>query len=186
MARIENHKIELKNGTIVEIGSACSGDEESLLKFGQISVLDHDYQAMYPDEFNITLEQEFKFVEDHLQAPNKLALVARIESKVIAMLNFDPVTRLRKMAHIVTLGAGVLKEHRNLGIGQIMMNEALDWVKNNTQYEKVELRVLASNERAIHMYKKLGFVEEARLKKEFKFSDTDYRDDVFMALFIER
>lgn len=186
MGLVKDYSVILKNGKTIEIGSAKIEDEESLLKFGQTSILDHEYQAMFPDEFTITIEQEKEFINSHRELSNKLALVARDGKKVIAMLNFGPVTRLRKMAHIVNFGAGVLKEYRGLGIGQIMMNKALDWIKNETSYEKIELRVIGSNERAIYIYKKYGFIEEGRLKNEFKFSDSDYRDDVLMALYIER
>jgi RimJ/RimL family protein N-acetyltransferase len=44
----------------------------------------------------------------------------------------------------------------------------------------VSLAVLATNERAIAVYKKLGFVEEGRRIKEIKIGPSQYIDDVLM------
>ena len=186
MAFVENENVDIKNGITVEIGSAVNEDAESLLVYGQSVSEDHEFQAMYPDEFSITLEQEYKFIEENTSSENKLALVARVDGEVIAMINLHPISRLRKMAHVVSLGIGIKKDYRDSGLGQKLFSKALDWVKNSTDYEKIEFGVLSSNSRAIHLYKKFGCTEEACQKNVFKFGESDYRDNLIMSLFVKR
>jgi len=62
------------------------------------------------------------------------------------------------------------------------MNELIDWAKNNPGVEKVCLSVHANNERAINLYKSLGFVQEGYLKKDLRFPDGSYIDTVLMAM----
>jgi RimJ/RimL family protein N-acetyltransferase len=65
-----------------------------------------------------------------------------------------------------------------------MMREMIQATKTNPSIEKIELRVLSTNTRAIAVYKKLGFQEAGRSKNGFKFGPNDYRDDIFMELFL--
>jgi ribosomal protein S18 acetylase RimI-like enzyme len=44
----------------------------------------------------------------------------------------------------------------------------------------VSLGVFSTNQRAISLYKKMGFVEEGRKIKEFKMSEREYVDDIIM------
>jgi RimJ/RimL family protein N-acetyltransferase len=147
---------------------------------------DHEFQAMYADEFSITLEDEYKFIDGYSNSENQLALVARKDGKVISMVNLQPISRFRKMSHIVSLGIGVLKEYRDCGLGLKLMEKAIDWIDKNTSYEKLEFSVLSTNKRAIHVYKKLGLQEEGQISKRFKFSEDDYRDDIVMGMFFKR
>jgi RimJ/RimL family protein N-acetyltransferase len=178
--------VQTKSGLEVEIEHAKKEDAKSLLEHGQTITQEHEYQAMFPDEFKITLEDELKFIDTYRVADNRLALVARVDGEVIGMVNLQPLSRLRKRSHLVGLGAGVAKEYRNSGLGTKLMECAIEWIEKETSYEKLEVRVLSTNERAIHLYKKLGCTEEARRVREFKFSDGDYRDDVVLVKFFER
>lgn len=50
--------------------------------------------------------------------------------------------------------------------------------------EKIELNVRTSNVQAIALYKKMGFLEEGRLKRRFK-TEIGYIDDILMALHVK-
>lgn len=172
-------------GEPVIVESAKEIDAESLWSFGVALAQEHEFQAMFPDEFTIKVEDEPKFIKDCEEHPCKLALVARTQQgKVVGLCTIMPVSRYRKMLHVAVTTIGVLSQYRNKKLGQILLTEALSVAKENSTIEKIGLRVLSTNTRAIALYKKLGFVEVGRLKKEFKFSQDDYRDDVLMELLL--
>ena len=56
--------------------------------------------------------------------------------------------------------------------------------RSNPRVEKIELNVRSSNEAAMAVYRALGFVEEGRMTKRIKVAPGDYRDDVYMALWV--
>jgi ribosomal protein S18 acetylase RimI-like enzyme len=84
------------------------------------------------------------------------------------------------MRHVGTLGMGVLKDFRGRGIGRRLIEET---IAQATQlgFEKLELTVHASNERAIALYRRVGFTEEGRRKRGW-FVDGIYDDLILMAL----
>ena len=50
--------------------------------------------------------------------------------------------------------------------------------------EKIELRVRASNDRALALYRRVGFVEEGRFSRRIKLGPDTYLDDVAMGLWV--
>lgn len=178
-------KILLADKAEIYLESAQLSDGPSLWQMGHTVAQDHEFQAMYPDEFHIKPEDEPKFIQDNEEHPCKLALLARSSrGEVVGMCNMGPASRLRKMSHIVSTGIGILPQYRDKKLGPIMMMEAIQTIKLNPSIEKIELHVLSTNMRAIALYQKLGFKEAGRSKNGFKFGTNDYRDDEFMELFL--
>lgn len=74
----------------------------------------------------------------------------------------------------------ILNEYRGLGIGKRLLEQLLKWAELNPHIEKISLGVFSTNESAIALYKKMGFVEEGRKINEIKLNDKQYIDDVLM------
>jgi RimJ/RimL family protein N-acetyltransferase len=72
-----------------------------------------------------------------------------------------------------------------LGVGAALLQVLLDWAKAEPDLERIELSVFAHNEGAIRLYRKLGFVEEARLLRAFKLADGSYYDEVMMVQWVK-
>ena len=47
-------------------------------------------------------------------------------------------------------------------------------------YEQVELEVVDGNDRAKHLYEKMGFKEIGRVARSLKYDDGSYRDEICM------
>lgn len=91
---------------------------------------------------------------------------------------------LAATSHVVALTIAVHEGHQGRGVGRALMNELLRWARSNSKVEKVELQVRSSNERAIALYRSLGFVEEGRKTRRLKIGTDEYLDDVYMALWV--
>ena len=76
----------------------------------------------------------------------------------------------------VTIGMDIAEEFRGNGLGSKAYREFIDVMKSYSDIRKLNLEVLDSNDRAIHIYEKLGFVEKSR----YKFNDTT--DSIKMTL----
>lgn len=62
------------------------------------------------------------------------------------------------------------------GVGHALMEVLLTWANEHPQIEKVILQVLVTNERAIRLYQKFGFVVEGRHIKAIRQPDGRYVD----------
>lgn len=82
------------------------------------------------------------------------------------------------MKHIGILGMGLLKEYRGKGIGQQLLEKAIEHAALHNGVEKVELEVYASNEAAINLYKKMGFEIEGLRVMARKLDG--YYDDIML------
>jgi ribosomal protein S18 acetylase RimI-like enzyme len=87
-------------------------------------------------------------------------------------------------SHVVRLTIAVHEGHQGRGVGRALMNELLHWAQSTPHVEKVELQVRSSNQRAIALYRSLGFVEEGRKTRRLKIGPDQYLDDVYMALWV--
>lgn len=82
-------------------------------------------------------------------------------------------------SHTGELGVSVEKGHRNMGLGTKMIRLALKEAKK-AGIKLVWLRVFANNYGAIGLYKRLGFMKEAALRKRLSYKGR-YVDSVIMS-----
>ena len=108
-------------------------------------------------------------------------LVARANDKVVGGANLMPFNG--KRAHIAEFGVYILKTHRNLGLGTIILEEFIE-VARNSGYQALQLSTFSTNRRAIHVYKKCGFKKCGKLSRDIKFADGTYANRVIMELLL--
>ncbi len=109
----------------------------------------------------------------------------RGETRIGGVISFFAQPRVR-IRHRGRLGIGVQPPYRGMGVGEALLNTLLAWAAAEPELERVELSVFGHNTRAINLYRKLGFVEEARLQRAYKLSDGTYYDDVMMVKWINQ
>ena len=85
-----------------------------------------------------------------------------------------------RMRHVGTVGLFVHTDYQNQGVGTALMKAVLDLADNWLMLVRVELEVFADNERAIHLYEKLGFEKEG-LMRMTTVRNGRYVDDYKMA-----
>ncbi|MGD8416999.1 MAG: GNAT family N-acetyltransferase [Pseudomonadales bacterium] len=113
-----------------------------------------------------------------------LYTVAERDGVVIGHLLLDPLP-LAQLAHVCTLNVVVYPNATDRGIGRALLEHAIAWSRRNRAVEKIELHVRAGNERAIHLYRSLGFQEEGRIRRRVKLATGAYEDDLVMGLFVD-
>lgn len=143
-----------------------------------------EFFVLQPDEFPETEEQEWKWLQDHLNHPGQIVLLAEVSGTIIGNISFENGSH-RRVAHRGTLGIAVVQEWRKQGIGTAMMESLLKWATANPLIEKICLEVFTTNSNAIRLYRKLGFVEEGLRLKDIKFGPGRYVDTVSMVKFVE-
>lgn len=112
--------------------------------------------------------------------PNDHHFVAILEDGTVigaAGLHLEGNPRMR---HVGSVGLFVHTDYQNAGVGTALLKTLLDLADNWLMLVRVELTVFADNERAIHLYEKLGFEKEG-LKRMTTVRDGKYADEYMMA-----
>lgn len=119
-------------------------------------------------------------IED-TESPQNLFLVCEVGERIAGFSRCEGKS-LKRIAHKVEFGVGVLQEFWGYGIGKNLLKESIRWADDN-DIKKITLNVLETNEKAIKLYKKNGFEVEGVLKSDKLLSDGCYYDTVVMGRF---
>jgi len=156
-------------------------DAEALIAFRQVITNEADNNIVWePGEFNRTVEEEARLVEEIAAADNSIMLIVEVAGRIVGMLGCHGGKR-RANRHSAALGITLLKEYRGQGIGTRLMESVIEWAKGGGVLTRIELEVYPHNARAIHLYEKCGFVVEG-VRRNAYIKSGRYRDVVMMAL----
>ncbi|WP_010632839.1 GNAT family N-acetyltransferase [Sporolactobacillus vineae] len=153
--------------------------ESDLFRIYQSIINEKVYLLTDPAEFYMS-EADFGNRMESLSSSGRENTWIALANGLPAGFLFVQSSSKHHLQHVGSFGIGVLAEYRGKGIGQALIVKMLDWAKKNNLIEKVALGVFSINQAAIHLYKKMGFVEEGRKVNEIKFSQGHYADDVLM------
>ncbi len=81
------------------------------------------------------------------------------------------------------LGMAVAREWRGRGVGTALLAAAIDWAREQGLH-KLSLSVFPHNAAAIALYRKFGFVEEGRRRKQYRRASGELWDSVDMGLLL--
>lgn len=137
------------------------------------------------DEFTVTVERQREKIREFLEAPGCLMLVAEENGTLVGEINFHSPER-RRLRHRGEVGLSVAQEWRGRGVGRVMLEAVIGWCTAHPVIEKINLKVFAINERAIALYRSLGFAEEGRRVREIRLPSGQFSDDILMALFVKK
>lgn len=171
-------------GETITIRSATLDDAASMLASARAVMRDSDNLAYHPEEFTLTVEQERQWIAARLENPCAIVLVAVHGDRVIGCLDFRH-DGMRKSAHRGSFGVALQRAWCGKGIGTVMMHMMLDWAAAHPVIEKVGLSVFSTNERAIALYRRLGFTEVGRCPRHYRLGPDKYADNVIMAKFVK-
>jgi len=183
MATIATKAFTSKTGDHFTVRSARPDDAALLIAYVKAITQESDHLIIQSDEFQNTEEEERQWIQKRVDGHGKIAIVAEVSRRVIGLLDFDNGSR-KRIAHHGTLGMTVRKEWRGRGVGTALLQCFIEWAEANPLIEKVGLGVFASNEAAIRLYRKFGFVEEGRQPKEVKMGPNEYEDVILMYRFV--
>jgi ribosomal protein S18 acetylase RimI-like enzyme len=159
------HNVILNNNIEVTIREATKEDAQNMIDFYNIVGGETDFLSFGVNEFKRELQEYEEYITATSKEPNSIMLLALIDSEIISIATINS-SQKERTKHVGTLGIVISKKYTGLGLGRILMNDLIDWAKQNGVTKKVSLVTNESNTIAIELYKKLGFEVEGLLKKE--------------------
>lgn len=98
---------------------------------------------------------------------------------LISLLDINSINRSAEL-HIMIGGA----ENRGKGVGTFAVNAMVEHAFLNLNLRRIELGVLETNLTAIHLYEKVGFVQEG-IKRQSNYKNGNYINMIMMGLLRE-
>lgn len=181
--KLEERSVTLRDGTLALLRSPQPSDAERLNAYLRLTSAETHFMVRYPEECIQSTEAAQKRLQAMLDSERSFMLAAFIDGELVGNCGVNEIADRLKMRHRAELGISIKKKAWGLGLGTILISCALEQAKENG-FTQVELGVFADNERAIYLYRKLGFTEMGRIPKAFCLKDGTYRDEAQMVKFL--
>ena len=173
--------VHLKDGRSCVIRNGTGQDGQALLSIFILTHAQTDFLLTYPDEANMTPEQEAVFLKERTESTDEIELLAEVDGIVVGSAGIGHIGRKDKLKHRAEFGISVDKAYWGLGIGRALTKAAIECAKK-AGYEQLELEVVAENTSAVSLYQSVGFVEYGRNPKGFRSRLTGWQELVLMRL----
>ena len=173
--------ITLKNGRPCLLRNAAQEDGAAVLDNFLRTHAETDYLLTYPDECTMDAAQEGRYLREKAESGDEIEIVAVVDGVIAGTAGIDAVGRRCKIRHRAEFGVSVLRDFWGLGIGQALTQSCIECAKN-AGYRQLELSVVAENNAALALYRKLGFLECGRNPRGFRSRITGDQELVSMRL----
>lgn len=107
-------------------------------------------------------------------------LLAEREGQMLGSAGLHPAGTALRRRHAAVLGISVAPEAQGQGVGRALLQALCDYADRWGQILRLELTVFADNERAIRLYRSLGFEHEGT-HRGYALRDGAYADVLSMA-----
>ena len=161
-------------------------DAQIVFDFLSMTVTEAPFIYMSNEDFQstMTMEKEVLFLDQLDKAKSGVTLIALYEGRVIGNIDLRANVR-RRIKHRASFGMSVLPDFRSEGIGRILLEQLIEFAKQNEDIKKLELGVIEKNISALRLYESLGFQEEGRSLKGFYSDKGEYLDEILMELWVK-
>lgn len=174
-------KITLKDGEECILRSGTAEDALAVLDNFILTHGQTEFLTTYPDETDITLDQEREYLRGKAESPCEVSLLAEVGGVVAGTAGVDRIGRAEKLRHRASFGISIDKAWWGRGIGRALTEACIECAAA-AGYLQLELEVVADNERALRLYRGAGFREYGRNPKGFRTRDGRWQENLFMAL----
>lgn len=140
----------------------------------------------YMDDPGVCVEQEEKYVNNFITDPKLAMFCILYNNRYIGNFSYLIGDKFWN-SHCATFGAGILAKYTNIGIASKLIPVMMEFAKQSG-VQVMLLSAAAANERAVHVYRKVGFTEYGRVPGGYKYRSLDgevyYTDDILMLKYL--
>ena len=176
-----NETVTLKDGRSCLVRNAEGRDVRAVLDSYLLTHAQTDFLASYPEESSLTEEQEREFLEKRAESGREAQLAAEIGGVLAGTAGIYCVRDGIKTRHRACFGISVDRAWWGLGVGRALTEACIRcaWAAG---YSQLELEAVADNDRALSLYRSVGFVEYGRNPRGFRTREGNWQELVLMRL----
>lgn len=180
-----NRTVTLKDGRDCVIRNGTEQDAERVLDNFIRTHGQTEFLSTYADETTFTPEQERAFLKQKEDSAREIELIAEIDGTIAGTACVNSYRVAEKTRHRATFGISIDRAFWGIGIGRALTEACIECAKS-VGYTQMELGVIAGNERAIGLYRSVGFAEYGRMPKAFMTRSGRWQENVLMLLDLDR
>ncbi len=148
-------QITLKDGCPATIRNPRESDALAMIDYLKTCARETDFLLFTEEEFDITPEQEAAFLRQLNDSKTTLMLVCEVDGELAGNCQIAFQTR-RKVQHRATVAIALVSRFWGLGIGTALLTQMIALARAQGVCQ-LELEVVEGNERAMGLYRKVGF-----------------------------
>ena len=176
-----NKTITLKNGKEALLRNGDSADGLEVFNTFNKTHDETDFLLSYSDENSYNPEEEAEFLKKKTESANEIEILAVVDGAVAGTAGIGAIGEKYKVKHRAEFGISILKDYWGLGLGKALTLACIECAKE-AGYKQLELDVVSDNDRAISLYKSLGFEEFGRNPLGFNSRKIGFQELVYMRL----
>ncbi len=158
---IYSKTVTLKDGRLCVLRNGTEPDAQGVLSNFILTHGQTEFLTTYPDETTLTVLQEKEYLKKKTENPREVELVAEVDGVITGTAGIGGVGGAEKTSHRASFGISIDRAWWGLGIGRALTEACIECAAA-AGYTQLELEVVADNERALSLYKSVGFVEYGR------------------------
>ncbi|WP_110945240.1 GNAT family N-acetyltransferase [Paenibacillus phocaensis] len=162
---------------MIEIREIREDDAERFLRLCLRLDEETKFMLYEPGERTTTVEAQRDRIHAILSEGRSTILVGELQGELVGYLAVFG-GNANKTKHVGYLVIGIVEAHTGKGLGTSLFQAAEAW-RAQTGLTKFELTVMVPNERAVALYKKMGFEIEGVKRNSIRM-DGNYVDEYYM------
>ncbi|SLM48053.1 putative GCN5-related N-acetyltransferase [Nitrospira japonica] len=184
MATISPLTIQTKYDEPCIVRNPSKADAQAWIDHATMVMQESDFTKTDPEDVTTSHPELEEWITEMNIATATLALVAEVKGRLVGTL-YCRAYKASRMSHVCVFAMSVRKEWWRQGVGTALVRTLNGWATQHPLIRKVTMRVLVHNERALALYKKLGFFVEGRFAQAVKAENGKFVDDYEMSLFVK-
>lgn len=132
------------------------------------------YDLLMSHPFPVTVELEEKWIDNILNDINKSSVyfaIDDLQNQFIGIVFLSSINWIHGTCKFhINIGD---KNNQGKGYGKDAIELIIDFAFNFLNLRKITLEVIETNKNAIELYKKIGFVQEGKLDKQFNYQNKE-------------
>ena len=162
-------EIKLKDGSTAIFRAPTPADAAEMLEYMRKTAGETNFLLRVPEEITMTVPEEERYLQNIVESQWNCMIVCIVDGKLAGNCQIARHNK-RKNCHRADVMIALLKDFWGLGIGSAMFEEMIaigkDW-----GLMQLELEVIEGNERAMGLYRKMGFETVSYIPNAIKLAD---------------
>ena len=167
--RFPEKSITLKNGQQALLCSPSPDMAPQMLKYLKDTCGETHFLLRTPEECDMPMDAERAFLQSILDSETAVMILCMVDGRIAGNCQISRKNRA-KNCHRASVAIALYREFWGLGIGTAMF-EAMIALAKNWGLMQLELEVIEGNQRAMALYRKMGFETISYIPNAIRLAD---------------